>query len=60
MKHFDRGQLLDDRVAAVGPIVTAELGAIGVQVNVTPQDNKFFMKPLIRELAAALAREHKG
>jgi uroporphyrinogen-III synthase len=47
-------------VAAVGPIVTAELDAIGVQVNVTPQDNKFFMKPLIRELAAALAREHKG
>jgi uroporphyrinogen-III synthase len=47
-------------VAAVGPIVAAELDAIGVQVNVTPQDNKFFMKPLIRELAAVLAREHKG
>jgi len=41
-------------VAAVGPIVAAELNAIGVQVNVTPRDNTFFMKPLVRELAAAL------
>ena len=47
-------------VAAVGPIVAAELEAIGVQVNVTPRDNTFFMKPLVRELAAALIREHKG
>jgi uroporphyrinogen-III synthase len=47
-------------VAAVGPIVAAELDAIGVQVNVTPHDNTFFMKPLVRELAAALTREHKG
>jgi uroporphyrinogen-III synthase len=47
-------------VAAVGPIVAAELEAIGVQVNVTPSDNTFFMKPLVRELAAALIREHKG
>jgi uroporphyrinogen-III synthase len=47
-------------VAAVGPIVAAELDAIGVRVNVTPRDNTFFMKPLVRELAAALTREHKG
>jgi uroporphyrinogen-III synthase len=47
-------------VAAVGPIVAAELDAIGVQVNVTPRDNSFFMKPLVRELVAALTREHKG
>jgi uroporphyrinogen-III synthase len=47
-------------VAAVGPIVAAELEAIGVQVNVTPRDNTFFMKPMVRELAAALIREHKG
>jgi uroporphyrinogen-III synthase len=46
-------------VAAVGPIVVAELDAIGVQVNVTPRDNKFFMKPLVRELAAALTRKRK-
>jgi uroporphyrinogen-III synthase len=47
-------------VAAVGPIVAAELDAIGVRVNVTPRDNTFFMKPLVRELAAALAKDHKG
>jgi uroporphyrinogen-III synthase len=42
-------------VAAVGPIVAAELETLGVRVNVTPRDNTFFMKPLVRELAAALA-----
>jgi uroporphyrinogen-III synthase len=47
-------------VAAVGPIVAAELNAIGVQVNVTPRDNTFFMKPLVRELAAALTTGHMG
>jgi uroporphyrinogen-III synthase len=47
-------------VAAVGPIVAAELDALGVRVDVTPRDNTFFMKPLVRELAAALTREHKG
>jgi uroporphyrinogen-III synthase len=47
-------------VAAVGPIVAAELNTIGVQVNVTPRDNKFFMKPLVRELTAALTKERKG
>jgi uroporphyrinogen-III synthase len=46
-------------VAAVGPIVAAELDALGVQVNVTPRDNTFFMKPLVRELAAALMKDHK-
>jgi uroporphyrinogen-III synthase len=43
-------------VAAVGPIVGAELEALGVRVKVTPRDNTFFMKPLVRELAAVLAR----
>ena len=46
-------------VAAVGPIVAAELEAIGVQVNVTPRDNKFFMKPLVRELVTALKEKRK-
>jgi uroporphyrinogen-III synthase len=44
-------------VAAVGPIVAAELEALGVQVNIMPRDNTFFMKPLVRELAAALMKE---
>ena len=47
-------------VAAVGPIVAAELDAMGVQVDVTPRDNKFFMKPLVRELAAALTTSRKS
>ena len=47
-------------VAAVGPIVAAELNAIGVQVNVTLRDNTFFMKPLVRELAATLTTGNKG
>ncbi len=46
-------------VAAVGPIVAAELAALGIRVDVTPQDNTFFMKPLVRELAAALTKGHK-
>jgi hypothetical protein len=38
----------------------AELAALGVRVNVTPRDNTFFMKPLVRELMAALTKEDKG
>lgn len=44
-------------VAAVGPIVAAELETLGVQVNIMPRDNTFFMKPLVRELAAALKKD---
>ena len=44
-------------VAAVGPIVASELEALGVQVNITPPRGTFFMKPLVRELAAALMKE---
>jgi uroporphyrinogen-III synthase len=46
-------------VAAVGPIVAAELKALGVQVNITPRDNTFFMKPLVRELVAALTKDER-
>jgi uroporphyrinogen-III synthase len=44
-------------VAAVGPIVAAELEALGVQVDIMPRDNTFFMKPLVRELTAALMKD---
>ena len=46
-------------VAAVGPIVASELEALGVQVNITPPRGTFFMKPLVRELAAALTKDGK-
>jgi uroporphyrinogen-III synthase len=47
-------------VAAVGPIVASELEALGVQVNITPSGGAFFMKPLVRELAAALSKDGKA
>jgi uroporphyrinogen-III synthase len=46
-------------VAAVGPVVAAELEALGVHVNVMPRDNTFFMRPLVRELVAAFAKDEK-
>jgi uroporphyrinogen-III synthase len=47
-------------VAAVGPIVASELEALGVQVNITPPRDTFFMKPLVRELAAAFTKDGKA
>jgi uroporphyrinogen-III synthase len=47
-------------VAAVGPIVASELEALGAQVNVTPPRDTFFMKPLVRELVAALTKDGKA
>jgi uroporphyrinogen-III synthase len=44
------------RVAAVGPVVAAELDARNVKVAIVPQD-AYFMKPLVRAIAAALADE---
>jgi uroporphyrinogen-III synthase len=44
-------------IAAIGPIVAAELEKLGVQVNVKPQGDTFFMKPLVRELVVALTKE---
>jgi uroporphyrinogen-III synthase len=46
-------------IAAVGPVVAAELQALGVPVNVTPRDDTFFMRPLVRELVAAFAKGQK-
>ncbi len=42
------------QVAAVGPVVAAELEARQVKVAIAPQD-AFFMKPLVRAIAAAIA-----
>jgi uroporphyrinogen-III synthase len=40
----------------VGPVVAAELDARNVKVAIVPQD-AYFMKPLVRAIAAALADE---
>ena len=41
------------KVAAVGPVVAAELAAHHVAVAIAPQD-AYFMKPLVRAIAAAM------
>jgi uroporphyrinogen-III synthase len=46
-------------VAAIGPVVAGELAALGVQPAVMP-DETYFMKPLVRELAAAFAARAKA
>jgi uroporphyrinogen-III synthase len=43
-------------VAAVGPVVAAELAARQVKVAIAPED-AFFMKPLVRAIAARVAKE---
>ena len=37
--------------------VAAGLEALGLQVNIMPRDNTFFMKPFVRELTAALKKD---
>jgi uroporphyrinogen-III synthase len=49
-----RAALARIKVAAVGPVVAAELEGRGVAVAVTPAGN-FFMKPLIRAIAESVA-----
>jgi len=44
-------------VAAVGPIVASELEGLGVQVSITPAGGTLFMRPLVRELVAALTKD---
>jgi uroporphyrinogen-III synthase len=42
-------------IAAVGPVVAADLQRRGVSVTITP-DGSYFMKPLVSAIVAALAR----
>jgi len=42
-------------VAAVGPVVAAELASLGVSASILPAGESYFMKPLARALAAAFA-----
>ena len=46
-------------VAAIGPVVAAELATIGVKPAVMP-DGAYFMKPLARALEAAFASSAKA
>jgi hypothetical protein len=38
----------------------SELEALGVQVSIAPTGGTFFMKPLVRELAAAFTKDAKA
>jgi len=49
-----RGALERTRIAAVGPVVAAELERHGLSVAIMPRDS-FFMKPLVTAIAAALS-----
>ena len=49
-----REALRRTRIAAVGPVVAAELERQGVSVAIMPRDS-FFMKPLVTEIVAALS-----
>ena len=49
-----RDALARTRVAAVGPVVAAELHSRGIPVAIAPAD-AFFMKPLVRAIAASFA-----
>lgn len=42
-------------VAAVGPVVAAELEKDGIAVDITPAGDAFFMKPLVRAIEARLS-----
>jgi uroporphyrinogen-III synthase len=43
------------RIAAVGPVIAAELERRGLDVTIMPRDS-FFMKPLVTAIVAALSR----
>jgi len=49
-----RGALERTRIAAVGPVVAAELERHGLSVAIMPAES-FFMKPLVSAIAAALS-----
>jgi uroporphyrinogen-III synthase len=47
-------------VAAVGPVVAQALATYDVRVDVVPANDTYFMKPLVRALAAAFAAPPTG
>lgn len=43
-------------VASIGPVVSSELKAYGLQTDISPAGDAFFMKPLIQAIIARLTR----
>jgi uroporphyrinogen-III synthase len=44
------------RIASVGPVVSEELAAAGLRTDISPENESFFMRPLIAALEASLTR----
>jgi uroporphyrinogen-III synthase len=51
-----RAGLSRSRIAAVGPVVAAEIEKLGARVAIVPRDS-FFMKPLVNAIADSFARD---
>ena len=48
--------LANTPVASVGPVVSDELGAFGFEADIVPENDAFFMRPLISAMAAELTK----
>ena len=51
-----REALAKTPIASVGPVVSDELKAHGLEPNISPADGAYFMKPLISAMAGELAK----
>ncbi|CEG07330.1 hypothetical protein BN961_00719 [Afipia felis] len=45
-------------VASIGPVVSNELKAYGLQTDISPANGAYFMKPLIQAITARLTKTH--
>ena len=54
-EHLRRG-LAQTPVASIGPVVSSELKAYGLQTDISPAGDAFFMKPLIQAIIARLTQ----
>ena len=52
-----REGLMKTPIASVGPAVSDELKSHGLQANIYPANDAFFMKPLISAMAAVLGKK---
>jgi uroporphyrinogen-III synthase len=50
-----RAALAATLIASVGPVVSDELTSYGLRTDIAPDNNAYFMKPLISAMATALA-----
>jgi uroporphyrinogen-III synthase len=51
-----RSALAKTPIASVGPVVSDELRAYGLEADIYPANDAFFMKPLISAMSVALGK----